>query len=399
MSATMTTVNSILKEVYESGINEQLSNERVAIKRLERTAEGVGSDAVGGKYVVFPVRTSRNSGISYRDENVQLAPAGRQGYKSAQETLRYGYGRVRLTGQIIDLAESNRQAFASAMDKEMEGLKQDLSKDENHIAWSHVDGAVATGIKAKVTATSTGTTITVDSTQYIQEGMVIDITNAGTPVSGGTARTVASITSDTVFTVDSAVAGTTNGNYVSRTGNYNKEPNGLNKIVDSTGAVHGLDPATTPVWKSYEDGTTTTLTELSMVRAMDEIRRAGGRTPSVVFMSLGVRRAYWQLQSSLRRYNEPKTFAGGLVGLSFMYGSADLPVVDDPDAPLKHAFFLTESEITIYRDADWKWQDRDGAVLKWVTDYDAWEGLMKQYWQIGTHQRNAHGKMTNITES
>lgn len=399
MSATMTTVNSILKELYEGNINNQLSEERVAIKRLERTARGVGSDAVGGKYVVFPIRVSRNAGLSYRDENVQLAPAGRQGYKSAQENLRYGYGRVRLTGQLIDLAESNRQAFSSAMDEEMDGLKIDLNKDESHIAWGHLDSSVASGIKAKVTANSTGATITVDSTQYIQEGMVIDITAAGTPVSGGTSVTVLSITSETVFVVSASVAGTVIGNYVSRTGNYAKEPNGLNKIVDSTGALHGLDPATTGVWKSVEDATTTTLTELSMVKVMDDIRKASGKTPTVVFMSLGVRRAYWQLQSSLRRYNEPKKFAGGLVGLSFMYGSADLPVVDDPDAPAKHSFFVTESDITIYRDADWKWQDRDGAVLKWVTDYDAWEGLMKQYWQIGTRQRNAHGKQTNITES
>jgi hypothetical protein len=399
VSATLTTVNGILKEIYEGNINKQLSEERVLMKRLERTADGVGSDAVGGKYVTFPVHTSRNAGISYRAENVQLAPAGRQGFKSAQESLKYGYGRVRLTGQLIDLAESNRQAFASAMDLEMDGLKTDLSKDENHIAWGHIDSSVASGIKAKLSATATSATQTVDSTQYLQEGMVVDVTNAGTPVTGGTATTVVSINSDTSVTFSGSVTGTS-GNYVSRTGNYNQEPNGINKIVDSTGAVHGLDPATTPVWKSYEDSATTTLTELSMIKTMDEIRRAGGATPSVIFMSLGVRRAYWNLMTSLRRYNEPKNFAGGLTGLSFMYGAGgDLPVVEDPDAPLKHAFFLTEKQITIYRDADWKWQDRDGAVLKWVTDYDAWEGLMKQYWQIGTHQRNAHGKMTNITES
>ena len=126
MSATLTTVNGILKEVYEGGINDQLSEERVTIKRIEQTAEGTSTDAVGGKYVVFPVRVSRNAGISYRAENTQLAPAGRQGLKSAQETLKYGYGRVRLTGQLIDLAESKPQAFANAMDVEMDGLKQTL---------------------------------------------------------------------------------------------------------------------------------------------------------------------------------------------------------------------------------------------------------------------------------
>ena len=85
MSATLTTVNGILKEIYEGNINDQLNDERITIKRIERTSEGTGTNAVGGKYVTFPVRVSRNAGISYRPENTQLAPAGSQGLKAAQE--------------------------------------------------------------------------------------------------------------------------------------------------------------------------------------------------------------------------------------------------------------------------------------------------------------------------
>lgn len=398
MTATLTTVNGILKEVYEGNINNMLSDERVTMKRLERTAKGVGHDGVGGKYVTFPVRTTRNHGISYRAENTQLAPAGRQGLKAATETLKYGYQRVRLTGQVIRLAEEDHQAFSSAMDLEMEGAKNDVSRDENRIAYGHLDAAIASGIMAKVTVASTGTTITVDTTQYIEEGMVLDITNAGTPVAGGTAVIVATVPSATTFTVTTAVAGAVVGNYVSRTGNYNQEPHGLNKIVDSTGAVHGLDPATTTTWASVEDGTTTTLTELAMIGMADNIKKVGGGKPSCVFASLGVRRAYWNLLTQLRRYNEPKEWTGGLVGLAFMHDT-EIPVVADRDTPAKHMFFLDESELTVYRDKDWYWEDIDGNILKWVQDYDAFEGLLKQYWQLGTHKRNAHGKFTNLTEA
>lgn len=398
MSATLTTVNAILKEIYEGNVNDQLNNERITIKRIERTAEGTGSDAVGGKYVTFPVRISRNAGISYRAENTQIAAAGRQGLKAAQESLKYGYGRVRLTGQLIALAESDRQSFTSAMDLEMDGLKDDIAKDENRIVYGHIDAAVASGIKAKASGASTGSTVTVDSTNHLDEGMVIDIVNAGTPVVGGTALVISAILTATTFSVTGGPPTVAIGNYVTRTGDWNNEPTGLNKIVDSSGAVHGLDPATTSRWASYEDSTTTTLAELNMIKAMDEIRRAGGKIPSAIFTSLGVRRAYWNLMTSLRRYNEPKTFDGGLTGLSFMYGEKDLPVVADPDAPAQNMFFITESEIKIWRDKNWYWEDRAGSVLQWVTDYDAFEALMKQYWQIGTHQRNAHGKMTTVTE-
>lgn len=395
----MTTINAILKEVYEGNINNQLSEERITIKRIEQTAEGTSTDAVGGKYVTFPVRISRNAGISYRAENTQLAAAGRQGLKAAQENLKYGYGRVRLTGQLIELAESNRQAFASGMDVEMEGIKDDLAKDENRVAYGHIDAAVASGIKAKATAGSTGSTITVDSTQYIDEGMVIDITNAGTPVAGGTALTVSAVLTTTTFAVGAGAPTVAIGNYVSRTGDYNQEPTGINKIVDNSGALHGLDPATTSKWASTEDGTTATLNELIMIKMVDDIRTASGKVPTAIFASLGVRRAYWNLMTAIRRYNEPKQFDGGLTGLSFMYGEKDLPVVADPDTPAKCMFFVNEKEMKIWRDKPWFWEDRAGGVLQWVTDYDAFEALMKQYWQLGTHQRNAHGKFTNLTES
>ena len=229
--------------------------------------------------------------------------------------------------------------------------------------------------------------------------MVIDFTDAGTPVADGTALgyQLFLLVLRLLFLV--VLQRLCSGNYVSRTGDYNQEPHGINKINDSTGAIHGLDPATTPKWAGYEDTTTTALTELSMIKAMDEIRRAGGKIPTAIFCSLGVRRAYWNLMTSLRRYNEPKSSTGGLTGLSFMYGEKDLPVVADPDCNDKQMHFLHEPEIKMWRDKDWYWEDRAGGVLQWVTDYDAFEGLMKKYWQIGTHQRNAHGKMTNLTES
>ena len=395
MTATMTTVNGILKEVYEPDVHDQLSSERITLKRIERTSEGV-QDTICGKYVVFPVRHTRNHGISYRAENAQLAAAGRQGYTAAQETLKYGYGRVRLTGQVMALAEKNFQSFASALDREMDGLKSDLARDENRIAYGHIDSATATGIIAKVTATATAAQQTVDSTDQLEVGMVVDQVNAGTPVAGGTAVTVVSIDSAVLVTLSASVTGVS-GNYIVRTGNWANEPNGLNKIVDSTGTLHGI-ASTTGYWQAIEDGTTATLTEIAMIARCDDVKRKTGKMISAIFGSLGVRRSYFNLMTSLRRYNEPKEFSGGLVGLAFNY-EKEVPVVADRDTPAKHMFGLTESELTIYRDKEWYWEDTDGSTFKWVHDFDSFEALMKQYWQLGTHVRGAHWKMTNITEA
>lgn len=403
MPATLTTVNGILKEVYEGTVTDQLDENAVALKRIERSSDGI-FDTPGGKYVVFPLHTQRNSGISYRAENVQLGPAGQQGYAQAQELLKYGYGRIKVTGQTIALAKTNPQAFINALDGEMEGLKRDLTKDCNRIAWGE---SVSFGTSGKtggitvLTAISTASTTVTAPTQLLQIGELIDICLAatGVPVAGGTALTIVSITSATAFVVSAAVTAAV-GDFVTRNGNAGNEPYGFSNLISAVGTVHNINSATAgnEYWRSISDAATTTLLETAMIKMMDDIKTKSGGSPTVIFTSLGVRRSYFNLLTSLRRYNEPKQFDGGLVGLAFMY-EGNLPLIADPDAPAKSMYFVDEKEIKIYRDRDWYWEDIDGSVLKYVHDFDVFEALMKQYWQIVTHKRSAHGRFTNITEA
>lgn len=404
MPGTLTTVNGILKEVYEGGVTDQLDENAIAIKRIEKTSEGV-FDTPGGKYVVFPLHTQRNSGISYRAENTQLGPAGQQGYAQAQERLKYGYGRIKVTGQLISLANSNPKSFINALDGEMNGLKKDLTKDCNRIAWGDSTSFASsnkTGGITVLTAPSAASTTITAPTRLLQIGELIDICLAatGVPVAGGgTARTIVSITSSTAFVVDSVVTAAT-GDFVTRNGNTDNEPYGFAAIVDDVGTLHNINSATAgnEYWRALDDGATTALTESVIIKMLDDIKQKSGGKPSVIFSALGVRRTYFNLLLSLRRYNEPREWEGGLVGLSFMY-EGDLPFIADPDQPPKSLYLIDESEIRIYRDKPWYWEDIDGSVLKYVHDFDVYEALMKQYWQIVTHKRSAHGRFTNLTES
>ena len=115
-------------------------------------------------------------------------------------------------------------------------------------------------------------------------------------------------------------------------------------------------------------------------------------------LQLGVRRSYFGLLQGNRRYTDMKSFPGGFQGLPFMYGT-EIPVVEDVDCPPGMMFFMDESKIKKYRRKPWYFADDDGAVLKWVRDYDTWEGVMKQYWEYGTTMRSAHSLHTGITES
>lgn len=400
-AATLSTIEALLKEVYEGRLEDQLNEEVTALKRIERTSDGV-VETVGGKYVDFPIRVGRNTGIGYRQESEQLPDAGKQQYAEVHVGLKYGYGRGEITNQAIDLADKNYQAFASALDTEMDTLKSDTVKDQNRIVYG--DG---TGLLASITADGVAdNTITVDTVQYLGIGMKIDIRKRsdGAVTLGATSRLITAINRATkLVTYDGADVDPDNTYGLYRAGNYasgtSREPTGFARIIDDDTILHTVDPATQPEWAAYVDAPANprALSEGLMIAACDEVRTRGGGKVSVIFGSLGVRRAYFSLLSQQRRYSNTKEFAGGFTGLAFNYGT-EIPMVEDVDAPASNMWFVDESKIRIYRNKPWHWLDREGHVLKWVRDFDNYEYLLRQYSEMGTSERNAHARLTNIIE-
>lgn len=432
--ATLTVVNALTKEIYTGKIREQLQDEIVGLKRIERSSSGVSSE-VGGKYVTFPIRVSRNTGIGYRQEDETLQNAGTQGYARVNIGLKYGYGRVKLTGQAMDLAETNYQSFASTLDREMSGLKSDIAKDSARIFYGNGSGAWAT-ITAITTPAAASNTYTVDNPQYFfgQIGANVDIVTPGSnaaafgangpayvdpnstnpallnaplyaapPVVVNTVPLVVTAVNVSAKTVTLAGVGgnapvSAVGQVITRQGNYGREPYGLAALV-GTQTLFNVDSSVFPVWQSVlnANGTARPLSEGLMIKMTDDVRVMGGQT-SLILTSLGVRRAYFNLLTQQRRYTNTKEFGGGMTGLAFNNGR-EIPVVEDVDAPPGKMWFLQESDFTVYRDKDWSWLDTDGGIWKWVQNKDAFEAVNKQYWQIGIERRNSQGLLSDISEA
>jgi hypothetical protein len=401
MPATLTTVNAILKEIYEPQIREQLQNDLVALKRIESSSDGVTSE-VGGKYVTFPLHTRRNAGIGARNELEALPVAGQQGFAAARVSLRYLYGLVRLSGQTMELAEKNYQAFASALDWEIKGLKSDVQKDLNRQVYGNGSGAVAT----VTTLATTQNYIDAGSAMYAQLGMQIDIID-GTTLSNPTPTVKASnrqVTAINVttnrITFDGAALSTAVGDIMVRTGSVNREWSGFASIVASSGTFQNVDPTVEPTWAAVVDsngGTLRPLSEGLLILQHDRVRANGGNI-TAMFSNLGVRRAYFNLLSQQRRYTNTTKFEGGFSGLAFTTDRGDIPFVVDIDCPLNRVYGINEKEITLYRESDWSFMNRDGSMWQRVVGFDAYEATLYQYSQLGTHRRNTHFLLSDITE-
>lgn len=399
MPATLSTVAAILKEVYEPQVREQLEDSTVALRRIEKSSEGIESK-VGGRYVTFSIKTRRNAGIGARAEGEALPTPGQQGFASARVPLKYLYGGIQLNGQVFELADSNWQALSSALDEEVQGLKDDLAKDQNRQVYGTQVGTLAV-----ITADGVNT-VTVTDTMYLQLGMQIDIIDGttlanATPTVKASNRQITAINTATgVVTYSGADATAVANDVLTRTGSAQREWTGFTSIFAATGTLYNVDPAVEPVWKAVVDsngGVNRALSEGLMIQLADNVRAQGGKT-TAIFSNLGVRRAYFNLLSQQRQFVNTQKFDGGFSGLAFTTDNGEIPVVVDLDCPKNKMFFANEKELTLYREKDWSWMDRDGSMWQRVIGFDAYEARMYQYSEIGCHRRNSQGLLADITE-
>jgi hypothetical protein len=396
LGATLTTATNILKEIYEPKIREQLQNWNKAAKRIEQTSEGVTSE-VGGKYVVFPIHTRRNHGIGARQEMEQLPTAQNQGYSQARVQLAYLYGSLRLSGPSIELANSNFQAFASVLDEEVNGVQRDLAHDMNRQTFG-----THAGILMTANAAYAANTITTTNTQYMEVGMYVDIYASDLTTLRAAGRNVTAVTGGTSIVVDGAAIATgASGDVVVRAGSINRETIGFQEIVNNTGTLFNVDPTVETSWKSVVNangGTGRAVSEGLMIKMADDIYTNGGNT-TVMFTTLGVRRAYFNLLTQQRRFTDTTDFEGGFKGLAFTTDNGDIPLVTDVDCQPSRMYFLNEKEMKIYRENDWSFMDRDGSKWQRVIGYDAYDATLYSYRNMGTHRRNSHGLLSDLTEA
>lgn len=399
MPASLTTVAGILKELYEDDVSMQLNDDVVLLKRIEGSSANIVSE-VGGKYVTFPLHISRNAGIGARREKEVLPTAGNQGTTAARVGLKYLYGALGMTGQTFDLVETNYQGFISAMDLEVNRLKEDLAVDLNRQVYGNTTGVIIT---TSTVGSVTTATITSGLT-YLQIGEIMDVFTpaqliAETPKGTVTVTAIDTAASTVTFTPAVTLAA---GDVWTRKGNANREWTGLGAIVQTTGTLYNVDPTVISVWKSTVDangGTPRPLAESLIIKNVDAVRVNGAKT-SVLLTTLGVRRAYFALLSQQRQYQNTQNYTGGFDGLKFTTDAGEIPLIADYMCTPNTIYGLSEKNIKLYREKGWSFMNRDGDTWsKAIDGSDAYQATMYQYSELGTDRRNAHFKIADVTEA
>ena len=410
MPASLSTISAITKEIYEAPLRMQLNDDVVALSRIVKPtgkSAGVITDHVGAKYVTFPVHYKRNSGIGARREMETLPTAGQQGTVSARIGLKYQYGAIQLSGQVLALADSEYSVFISALELETSRIREDLSVDLNRQVYGTGSGAI--GVTSSTTALNTAVISAGVSNFQLDE--VVDIYTAANlaadSTAKATARNVTAITDNGdgtgTVTFDGAAVTFAAGDVFVRTGSANREWSGLGAMVDNTSGTsyENILPSSVGIWASVVDsnsGTPRAIGETLITKNVDKVTINGART-SLLLTTMGVRRSYANLLMQLRQFTNKTDFTGGFSGLAFTTDRGEIPMISDKDAPKGTLYGLSEKNIKLYRDADWSFMDRDGNMWYRLQDKDGYGARLFQYSEMATDRRNAHFVIRDLIES
>jgi hypothetical protein len=389
MGQTLTNFADALKHFYTPVIREQLVNNNILWKKVTRD-----SDSMVGDEVYMTLHTGRNEGIGARAELADLPTAGQQAYKQIHFPLRYNYGRIQVTGQVMRQSRSSEGAYAQALKSEVEGVTTDLKLDLNRQIYG--DG---TGKLCVVTAGASNTVQTVDDIRFLRIGMKVDqMASAGTVTTAG--LTINAINTATKAVTFSAAIVATAGDFLVRAGSYNVEITGIDKIIATGNTYLGINRATAgnEYWQASvgaNGGTARAISEILLQTQLDNVEIAGGDT-SFMLTTHGVRRSVYSLLATNKRFVNTMDLGGGFSAIEF----AGKPLTADKDCPKGTVYGLDLSKFKIYNTGeDFTWLDQDGAMLSRVPNKDAYEAVLLHYVELACDRPAVQFKLADITES
>lgn len=138
MAQNLTNFDAALKIDYLPTIRQQLTDAVILLQRLEKDEE-----SVVGKKATLALHYGRNTGTGSAAEEGNLPAAGNQQVINSDVVMKYNYGRLTLSGQVIKASQSNEGAFVKAMNFEMERLLTDMRKAISVQLWG--DGTGSSG--------------------------------------------------------------------------------------------------------------------------------------------------------------------------------------------------------------------------------------------------------------
>lgn len=399
---TLQTADNALKEVYLGVVADQLNTSvNPLLAKINQTTSNVW-----GKEIRKMAPYGINGGIGAGDEDGSLPTAAGNNYAQFVLELKNLYGRIEISDKAIRASQNSAGSFVNLLNAEMEGLIKASTFNFGRMLFG--DG---TGILATISTNDTSS-VTVDTTRNLIEGMVVDIVNkADGTVNAVAGRRITSIDrankkvtlSGSTLTSEAFKPSTsqTNTYALCVQGSYGKEITGLGAIFKSSGSLYGLNRSTYNWMVPYisniaGESTMTAISDVTMQKAIDELDEVAGSKVDFIVCSAGVKRNYQEYLNSYRSNVDVMDLAGGYKAISYN----GIPLVSDKFVKPNTMYLLNTKEFNLHQLCDWQWlEGEDGRVIKQIQGKPTYSATLVKYADIICDHPAGQAMIEGIKES
>jgi len=381
----LTAAAEALKLFYLPGLRYQLNDAAsVLLAQLEKTTENVV-----GSEIVLAMRYGRVGGIGNRSDTGTLPTPNSRKTKKAQWETKNIFARFQISDKTIKASKSSSGAFNSLLEKEISDCERDAKLDLSRQVLGSGAGVLCT------VSSASGLTLTVNTTMYLAEGMLVDIYTNNTKDTSEAEITAVNHSTNTIHVT--SATGAAQNDVIYLAGNKGLELTGLESVFTST-TLYGLNVATYPWLSPYRRNLAGEIEEVTIQAAIDEADTRAGAVTNFLLCSKGVRRAYQDLLTAQKQTVNSLDLKGGFKALSYTGGDKEIPLVADKYVKPGKMYGLDLNDWAMYRMADWEWMDSDGAMLSRVANTPAYEATLLSYCDIGCQRPKGQFEIYGITE-
>lgn len=391
------TLSGLLKQVYGPYLDKQQNLSHATYDEFAKSSKKYNA---GGAGFFGGINDYGNESGGAITENETFRTIDSEDYQQYKVSPKIVVWPIQFSGLVAEAANSDPESFADAVVDGLDMARERMMKDVNRQFFGLGTGALCS---PGGTVSSSATSFSVDSAQYLRRNMVVDIFNGATKsVDSYRIQDVDKSANVVYFSTQISIA-ITAGSVVYKE-NMNdsapadgKEMMGLRGIVDDATDLSTFENIRCDngnrIWRAVRISSSTNLTSDLLQRLLDDVRVLGGESPDYIIMHHLQRRKYLDIVVPQKRYNDQKLDAGNS---KLSFNGIDLTL--DEDCQTGTVYALNKKYINRFEVAPLSLGRYDGSdTYLRLVNQDGYQAFWRMYANFGTGKRNAHGKIVSLT--
>ncbi len=381
---TLSEAENALKNIYLGTMSNLLNTTaNPLLAKIEQTQADVY-----GNEIRTAVRWGINGGVGAGDEDGDLPVASGNKYLQFTSTLKNLYGQISISDKAIRAGREGMGAFTDLLNAEITGLME--ASKFNLARMLYGDG---TGFLTSITAVTDGV-LTVQDTNNLIEGMLVDVYSTSAGVDKVAAKIVSIDRTDKKVTL--SVAPTVTVGYLYNQGSKNKEITGIKSIFATGGNLYGVPRSSIASLLPYTKSSTGTLDDVKIQEVIDRVENFANCTVDFIAMSQIAKYSYLDFLSSYKRNVDYMTTDTGFKAISF----GGVPMVFERFVDSGTVYVMDTSTLKLHQLCDWRFlETENGNILRQAQDKPVYTATLVKYCDLICAKPNGLARLTGVTRA